>query len=86
MPAATGGSAKMRARGRVNTAGMVRCERQPTFDRVRWQVNGDVGQQGHVLRVTDPRSGVWATRPPDAPGANNRLFKGKWRDTAGPAV
>ena len=33
------------------------CELQHTFDRVRWKVNGDVGQRGNVLRVTDPRSG-----------------------------
>jgi len=33
------------------------CELQDTFDQVRWKVNCDVGQQGNVLRVTDPRSG-----------------------------
>jgi len=36
---------------------IVRCEMQPTFDRVRWKVNGDVGQQANVLRVTDLRRG-----------------------------
>ena len=34
-----------------------------------WQVAKNAGIKGffNVLRVTDPRSGVWATRPQDAP-------------------
>ena len=31
-------------------------EPQQPFGRVRWKVNHEAGQQGNVLRVTDPRS------------------------------
>jgi len=52
----------------IGGTGQGRVAQTKKWEIPAWQVAKDAGIKGffNVLRVTDPRSGGWATRPQDA--------------------